>query len=158
MEDPAKVAAFGWNQTGVTAALGAVDAFLTTRAAYEADNSTAKRIAKDEAREAAKSAMRDFAHTGVWQPQTGRLRFHRTAAGLRLTLHPARAIPRRQLFYLFHGKEVKVPFDGMFKAACGGGKFDGLFAFHSRKDGVNKTRAKAVAAADPVHNVDRVFS
>ena len=37
------------------------------RTAYEAENSTAKRIAKDEAGEAAKSAMRDFAHTGVRQ-------------------------------------------------------------------------------------------
>ena len=49
MEDPAKAAALGWNQTGVTAALGTGDAFLTARAAYEAENSTAKRIAKDEA-------------------------------------------------------------------------------------------------------------
>jgi hypothetical protein len=65
MEDPAKVTAFGWNQADVTAALGAVDAFLTARAAYEADDSTAKRIAKDEAKEAAKTAMRDFAHTGI---------------------------------------------------------------------------------------------
>ena len=62
---PKTVAAFGWNQTEVTAALGAVDAFLTARAAYEADDSTTKRLAKDEAKDAAKSAMRDFAHTGI---------------------------------------------------------------------------------------------
>ena len=49
----------------MTAVAGAVDAFLTTRSAYETNNSTAKRIAKDEAKEAAKAAMRDFAHTGI---------------------------------------------------------------------------------------------
>jgi hypothetical protein len=65
LENPANGAAFAWNQADVTAALGAVDAFLTARAGYEADNSTAKRIAKDEAREAATTAMRDFAHTGL---------------------------------------------------------------------------------------------
>ena len=53
--------AFGWNQAEATAVLGAMDAFLTARAGYEADDSTAKRIAKDEA----KASMHDFAHTGI---------------------------------------------------------------------------------------------
>jgi hypothetical protein len=65
LSNPANVSAFGWNQADVTAVLGAIDAFLTARADYEADNSTAKRIAKDEAKEAAKTAMREFAHTGI---------------------------------------------------------------------------------------------
>ena len=65
LENPANVSAFGWNQAEVSAVLGAIDAFLTARADYETDNSTAKRIAKDEAKETAKAAMRDFAHTGI---------------------------------------------------------------------------------------------
>jgi hypothetical protein len=57
----ANVTAFGWNQAEVTEALDAVDAFLTARAAYEADDSTKNRMAKDEA----KAAMRDFANTSI---------------------------------------------------------------------------------------------
>ena len=42
----ANITACAWNQTDVTAALGAVDAFLTARAAYEDDNSSKNRLAK----------------------------------------------------------------------------------------------------------------
>ncbi|MDR2553698.1 MAG: hypothetical protein LBD31_11120 [Treponema sp.] len=65
LSETANIAAFGWNQTEVAAVLGAVDAFLTARAAYEADNSTAKRIAKDEAKGAATTQMRGFANTSI---------------------------------------------------------------------------------------------
>ena len=65
LSDAANITAYAWNQTEVTAALGAVDAFLTARAAYEDDNSSKNRLAKDEAKEAAITAMRDFAHTGI---------------------------------------------------------------------------------------------
>ena len=65
MEDAEKVAAFGWNQAEVTAALGAVNGFLTARTAYESEDSSRNRLVKDEAKEAAKIAMRDFAHTGI---------------------------------------------------------------------------------------------
>jgi hypothetical protein len=65
MEDPAMVTAFGWNQADVTAVLGALTAFLTARAAYADDDSSRNRLAKDEAREAVKTAMRDFAHSGL---------------------------------------------------------------------------------------------
>jgi hypothetical protein len=63
--NPANVAAFGWNQAVVTAALAMVDAFLTARTAYGQDDSSAKRLAKDEAKEATKNNMRDFANTSI---------------------------------------------------------------------------------------------
>jgi hypothetical protein len=64
-ENPANVAAFGWIQTEVTATLAAINGFLTARTTYEDDNSSRNRLAKDEAKEAAKSAMRDFANTSI---------------------------------------------------------------------------------------------
>jgi hypothetical protein len=65
MEDPVKVAAYGWDQTEVTAALGKIGGFLDARSAYKADDSSAKRLAKDGAKEESKAAMRDFANTSV---------------------------------------------------------------------------------------------
>jgi hypothetical protein len=65
MQEAGKIAAFGWNQAEVSAVLGAVDAFLTARTAYEDDDSSKKRLAKDEAKNAAKTVMRNFAHTGI---------------------------------------------------------------------------------------------
>jgi hypothetical protein len=65
LENPANVTAFGWNQAEVTAALGPIDGFLTARTAYEQDDSHKNRVTKDEAKEAAKEAMRDFANTSI---------------------------------------------------------------------------------------------
>jgi hypothetical protein len=65
LENPANIAAFGWNQTEVTETLAKIDAFLTARAAYEETDSTKNRIAKDEAKDTAKSAMRDFANSSI---------------------------------------------------------------------------------------------
>jgi hypothetical protein len=65
LEDAANIAVFGWDQTEVTAVLGAINGFLTARSAYEADNSTAKRLAKDESKEEAVDAMRDFANSSI---------------------------------------------------------------------------------------------
>ena len=65
LENAANITAYGWDQTEVTAILGKIEAFLTTRNAYEADNSTAKRLAKDETKEEAVDAMRDFANTSI---------------------------------------------------------------------------------------------
>jgi hypothetical protein len=65
LEDPTVVAAFGWTQAEVTAVLAAINAFLTARSAYGQDDSSRNRLAKDEAREAAKNAMRDFANTSI---------------------------------------------------------------------------------------------
>jgi hypothetical protein len=65
LENSANVTAYGWDQAECAAVLGKTGAFLAARAAYEADNSTAKRIAKDEAKDAAITAMRDFANTSI---------------------------------------------------------------------------------------------
>jgi hypothetical protein len=65
LADTAKQTAFGWNATECTAAVGKITAFLTARSAYEADNSTEKRVAKDEAKEDAVDAMRDFANSSI---------------------------------------------------------------------------------------------
>jgi hypothetical protein len=65
LENPANIAAYGWDQTEVTATLGKIDAFLTARSAYEADNSTAKRLTKDEAKEETVDAMRDFSNSSI---------------------------------------------------------------------------------------------
>jgi hypothetical protein len=65
LENQANVTNFGWKQPEVTEALAKVTAFLTARAAYEEVDSTANRMAKDEAKDAAKSAMRDFANFAI---------------------------------------------------------------------------------------------
>jgi hypothetical protein len=65
LENPANVAAFEWKQAEVTETLAKIDAFLTARTAYEETDSTKNRVAKDEAKEAAKSAMRDFANASI---------------------------------------------------------------------------------------------
>ncbi|MHB9293667.1 hypothetical protein Holit_02794 [Hollandina sp. SP2] len=65
LEDPSKAAAYGWDQTEVTAVLAPINGFLTARTAYEADNSTAKRIAKDDTKDEAVDGMRDFANTSI---------------------------------------------------------------------------------------------
>jgi hypothetical protein len=65
LENAANVTAFGWKQAEVTEVLGKVTAFLTARAAYEETDSTKNRMAKDEAKDAAKTAMRDFANGSI---------------------------------------------------------------------------------------------
>lgn len=46
--DAVKITAYGWDQTQCTEVLGKINGFLTARTAYEADDSSAKRLAKDE--------------------------------------------------------------------------------------------------------------
>jgi hypothetical protein len=65
LENPANTTKFGWRQAEVTEALAAVTAFSTARAAYGEVDSTVNRMAKDEAKYAAKSAMRDFANSNI---------------------------------------------------------------------------------------------
>jgi hypothetical protein len=65
LADAAQVTAYGWDQAEVTAVLAAIDAFLDARAAYEADNSSAKRLIKDEAKDETIDALRDFANSSV---------------------------------------------------------------------------------------------
>jgi hypothetical protein len=62
---PAKVTAYGWDQTECTEVLGKINGFLTARSAYETDDSSAKRLAKDEAKGEAIDAMREFANSSV---------------------------------------------------------------------------------------------
>ncbi|MDR1351902.1 MAG: hypothetical protein LBK05_01365 [Treponema sp.] len=65
LEDPAIVAAFGWNQTDVTAVLAKIIVFLTARTTYGQVNSSRNRLAKDEAKDEAEHGMEDFANTSI---------------------------------------------------------------------------------------------
>jgi hypothetical protein len=65
LADTAKQTAFGWNAAECTEATAKITAFLTARSAYESDNSTEKRIVKDEAKADAVDEMRDFANSQV---------------------------------------------------------------------------------------------
>jgi hypothetical protein len=63
--NPADITAFGWEQAECAAVLAAVNGFLDARAAYEADDSSAKHLVKEEAKEDAVDALRDFANTSI---------------------------------------------------------------------------------------------
>jgi hypothetical protein len=65
LDDPAQAAAFEWKAAHVASASARIATFLTARGVYEKDNSSRNRLAKDEARDEAKSAMRDFANTSI---------------------------------------------------------------------------------------------
>jgi hypothetical protein len=65
LSDTAKRTAYGWDAGECAAAAGAIDGFLSKRAAYMEDKSAAKRLLKDEALDGAKRAMRDFANSSV---------------------------------------------------------------------------------------------
>jgi hypothetical protein len=61
----ANVAKFGWEEPECLEVIRLMDIFLEARTAYQADDSTAKRLAKDEAKEEAVDAIRDFANTSI---------------------------------------------------------------------------------------------
>jgi hypothetical protein len=65
LADTVKITAYGWEQADCMAVLGMVNGFLIVRSAYEADNSSVKRLAKDEAKDEAVDAMRDFANSSI---------------------------------------------------------------------------------------------
>jgi hypothetical protein len=65
LADAADQTAFGWDAADCGAVTGAITAFFTARGAYENDNSTKNRMAKDEAKKSATEAMRDFANTSI---------------------------------------------------------------------------------------------
>jgi hypothetical protein len=65
LEDPALVAAFGWDPAEVAVVLAFIIAFLTARNAYKEVNSSRNRLIKDEAREAAEHGMEAFANTSI---------------------------------------------------------------------------------------------
>jgi hypothetical protein len=88
LADTDKIAAYGWDQAECTEVSGKISAFLTARSMYEVDNSTMKRLAKDEAKEEAVDAMRDFANSSV--------RFNKKMddpAKLAMGIHPKNTTP-----------------------------------------------------------------
>jgi hypothetical protein len=56
---------YGWVASECTALLNKINHFLTLRTDYETVNSTANRIAKDEAKGETIDDMRDFANTSI---------------------------------------------------------------------------------------------
>jgi hypothetical protein len=65
LADAAKIAACGWDAAECARVLGLINGFLSARNDYEADNSTAKRLAKDEAKGETIDALRDFANASI---------------------------------------------------------------------------------------------
>jgi hypothetical protein len=65
LEDPTVIAAFGWDQTEVTAVLAMIIAFLAAWTAYQQDDSSRNRLVKDETLETAGTLMRDFANSSI---------------------------------------------------------------------------------------------
>jgi hypothetical protein len=63
--DSAKIAAYGWDPAECARVSGLINGFLTARSGYETDNSTAKRLVKDEAMGEVIDAMRDFANSSI---------------------------------------------------------------------------------------------
>jgi hypothetical protein len=63
--NPQNVTAYGWKQTEVDETLIQIDGFLVARVAYKENNSSKNRLAKDDAKENAKHAMRNFANTSI---------------------------------------------------------------------------------------------
>jgi hypothetical protein len=65
LENPANVSVFEWKQAEVNEVVAKIDGFLIARTAYEGNDSTKNRLAKDEAKMDAKQAMRNFANTSI---------------------------------------------------------------------------------------------
>jgi hypothetical protein len=63
--DTAKITAYGWDQTECAEISSKINRFLTARSAYETDDSSAKRLEKDEAKGETVDAMRDFANSSI---------------------------------------------------------------------------------------------
>ncbi|MDR0376910.1 MAG: hypothetical protein LBH70_03865 [Spirochaetaceae bacterium] len=96
--DTAQTAAFGWDQAECTDIGGKITAFLSARSAYEVDNSSAKRLSKDEAKKETIRAMRDFANSSI--------RFNKKIddpAKLVMGIHPKDATPT------IHGPPASQP-------------------------------------------------
>jgi hypothetical protein len=98
LSDTAKITAFGWEQAECAEIVGKITAFLTARTAYETDNSTGNRIAKDESKGEMVDAMRDFANSSI--------RFNkkmRDEEKLVYGIHPADTTPT------YHGTPTSQP-------------------------------------------------
>jgi hypothetical protein len=60
-----KQTAFGWDAAECAAVVVVLNAFLAAQEGYEADKTTEKRLARDQAWDAADTAMRDFANSSI---------------------------------------------------------------------------------------------
>jgi hypothetical protein len=65
LADTVKIAAYGWDPAECARVLGLINAFLDARSAHETDNSSTKRLIKDEAKGEAIDAIRDFANSSI---------------------------------------------------------------------------------------------
>jgi hypothetical protein len=65
LADAAKRTAFGWEAAACALVGTRIQDFLDALEAYELDDSSRNRLTKDEAQEAARAAMQDFANTAV---------------------------------------------------------------------------------------------
>jgi hypothetical protein len=65
LEQEVNLPAIGWSSADSAAVLTSIDTFLTASAAYEADHSISKRMAKNDAKAAAVSAIRESVSTSV---------------------------------------------------------------------------------------------
>jgi hypothetical protein len=65
LPDPAKITAFGWETAECTRVAGIITAYTIAWQEYHGANTTANRLAKDEAKDRAIAAMRDFAQTSI---------------------------------------------------------------------------------------------
>ncbi|MDR1324909.1 MAG: hypothetical protein LBK00_02610 [Treponema sp.] len=65
LENSVMVLDYGWDNAAITPILGLISGFLDAREAYEANDSSAKRLIKDEAKKKCIDGMRDFANSSV---------------------------------------------------------------------------------------------
>lgn len=65
LRNPEKIAQFHWDEDEIGEVLVAIKAFLTARAAFLADDSSANRSLKNVSMKRAKAAMRSFANTSI---------------------------------------------------------------------------------------------
>lgn len=65
LDDPAKIAAYGWDAAECAEVSRKITEFIAIRTDFVEDNSTRKRIIKDEAKETLIAALRDFANTSI---------------------------------------------------------------------------------------------
>ena len=65
LEDPVKVAAYGWDPTMLAVVLAMIDGFLAAYEAYRTDDSSMNRLTKNETKAQCIHEMRDFANSSI---------------------------------------------------------------------------------------------
>jgi hypothetical protein len=65
LEDPAKVAAYGWEPAVLAVVLAMINRFVAAHEAYRTTDSSGNRIIKDKAKEECIAEMRDFANSFI---------------------------------------------------------------------------------------------